>query len=149
MAATTKAYGNFAQHLARGRINWAKTGGSLIKCALMANTYTPDQDAHASWADVKEHEASGTGYTAGGSQVGLLDTTYDAGTNTLHLDAENVTWGSLCLTARYAVLYAAGVSDDASWLIACTDFGVDKAPCDEPLWVLFDEAGVITITVSA
>lgn len=66
MAATTKAYGNFARHLARGRINWAKTGGSLIKCALMANTYTPDQDAHASWADVKEHEAAGLGYTAGG-----------------------------------------------------------------------------------
>jgi len=148
MAATSKAYGNFALHLAKGRVSWLASGGSTVKCALLANTYTPDQDAHATWADVSAHEVSGTGYTAGGVALVLTDATYDSGTNTLTLDAADAEWLSLSLTARYAVLYVVGAGPSTSWLIAYTDFGVDKAPQEEPLKVMFNPAGIVTMTVA-
>lgn len=148
MAATSKAYGNFALHLAKGRVNWLASGGSTVKCALLANTYTPDQDAHATWADVSAHEVSGTGYTAGGVALVLTDASYDSATNTLTLDAADAEWTALTLTARYAVLYVDGGSAATSWLIAYTDFGVDKAPESEPLKVIFNAAGIVTMTVA-
>lgn len=148
MAATSKAYGNFALHLAKGRVNWLASGGSAVKCALLANTYSPDQDAHATWADVLAHEVSGTGYTAGGAALVLTDASYDSATNTLTLDAADAEWSSLSLTARYAVIYIDGATDATSWLVAYTDFGVDKAPLEEPLKVIFNAAGIITMTVA-
>ena len=148
MAATSKAYGNLALHLARGRINWAAAGGSTVKCALLANTYTPDQDAHATWADISAHEASGAGYLSGGVALVLTDASYNAATNTLTLDATDAEWAALTLTARYAVVYVVGGSAATSWLIAYTDFGVDKSPEAEPLKVIFNASGIVSVSVA-
>ena len=148
MAATSKAYGNIALHMARGRINWQLGSGMAVKCALLANTYAPDQDAHATWADVSAHEVNGAGYTAGGVALVLTNASYDGATNTLTLDATDAEWAALSLAARYAVVYVVGATEAVSWLIAYTDFGADKAPDAEPLKVIFNEAGIVSITVA-
>ena len=46
MAAVSKAYGNFFKHLAKGEIPWKASGGVSLKVALLANTYTPNQDTN-------------------------------------------------------------------------------------------------------
>jgi len=43
MAAVSKAYGNFFKHMAMGDIPWKASGGVSLKCALLKNTYTPNQ----------------------------------------------------------------------------------------------------------
>ncbi|HOA16010.1 MAG TPA: hypothetical protein PLT03_03680 [Bacillota bacterium] len=148
MAATSKAYGNFALHLAKGRVNWLQTGGSTVKCALMKNTYTPNQDTQLAWSDISTHEVTGAGYTAGGVTLTKYDASYNASTNTMTMDALDAEWTALTLTARYAVVYVSGGTSSDSWLIAYTDFGVDKSPDGEPLKVIFNTAGIVTVTVS-
>ncbi|MCC7208322.1 MAG: hypothetical protein IT323_13525 [Anaerolineae bacterium] len=48
-----------------------------IKGALIANTYTPDRDAHDFWDDVVAHEVpNGNGYTTGGATLASKTLTY-------------------------------------------------------------------------
>lgn len=148
MAATSKAYGKLALHLFLGRIKWQIEGGSTIKCALLANTYVPDQDADTTWEEISAHETSGTGYTQGGKTLVLKDVAYDSDTNTLKVDADDAYWSGLTVTARYAVVYVQGATDAESWLVAYTDFGVDKCPEEESLKVIFNTAGIVSVSVA-
>jgi len=148
LAAISKAYGKLAQHLFLGRINWQAEGGSTIKCALLKNTYIPDQDTDTTWEDISSHEVSGTGYTPGGNTLVLRDVAYDPDTNTLKVDAEDTLWPELTLTARHSVVYVEGATDAESWLIAYTDFGVDKPLEEESLKVIFNIAGIVSVSVA-
>ena len=119
-----------------------------IKVMLCTSAYTPNQDTHQYKASVT-NEVVGTGYTAGGATLTGVTVTYTAGTNTLAIDAADVSWASSTITARYAVIYDGTPGTDATRpLIAYVDFGADVPSSGGPFSITWDAAGIATVVVS-
>jgi hypothetical protein len=146
MAVSAKPYGNVVGKAFNKEID---LDTDTIKVALLANTYTPDQDAHDYFSDVSADEVTGTGYTAGGATLASKTATYVAGTNTFTFDAADVSWADSTITARYAVIYDAATGTPATEpLIAFVDFGADVSSSNGTFEITWDAAGIFTATVS-
>lgn len=148
MAVTAKWYGNGVKACVTGDVVWKASGGSPVKCALLANTYTPDQDAHDFFDDVVAHQISGTGYTAGGVSLTLSDPTYDAASNEVRMDATDASWTTATITARYAVIYKATGVNSTSTLIGYVDFGEDVSATAGTFTIQWNASGVCKITAA-
>lgn len=102
--------------------------------------------AHASGAAV----TSGQGYTAGGITLTSKTVTYTAGTNTLSLDAADLSLTGNPLGARYAVIYKDTGTPSTSPLLGYVDFDDDKvATGGGTLQIQWDATGVIVGTTPA
>lgn len=146
--ATLKVYGKALDHLADADVDWV---ADTIKVALVASTYTPDQDTHDFFDDVDQDEISGTGYTTGGATLGNKTRTYDSGTNKITLDADDITtdWTSASFTARYAVIYKSrGGAASADELIGWVDFGGDQTVSGGTFSIAWNAAGLVTLTTT-
>lgn len=144
MAVTAKVYGSFIGHLAQKRVD---LDSDTIKIALTTPLYTPNQDTDDFFNDVT-NEVTGTGYTAGGATLTGVTWVYDSASNTWKFDAGDVSWASSTITARYAVIYDATPGTAATNpLIAYIDFGADVTTTSGTLSIVFDAAGVFTVTV--
>jgi len=143
----SKLYGQFISQALNKEIDWDT---DTIKVALLTNAYTPDQDAHNYFDDVSTYEVSGaTGYTSSGITLTNKTNTYNAGSNTIVLDADDVTWSSSTITARYAVVYDATPATNAtSPLIGYVDFGSDQSSSNGNFTITWDATGIVRITVA-
>jgi hypothetical protein len=143
----SKLYGNFLSQALNKEIDFDT---DTIKVALLTNGYTPDQDAHNYFDDVSTHEVSGaTGYTSGGITLANKTNTYNSGSNTIVLDADDVTWSSSTITARYAVVYNASPATNATRpLIGYVDFGSDQSSSNGNFTITWDATGIVRITVA-
>jgi hypothetical protein len=142
----SKLYGQFVQAAFNKEIDF---DSDTIKVALLANTYTPDQDAHNYFDDVVAHEVTGTGYTAGGNTLANKTNTYDSATNVIKLDADDTTWASSTITARYAVIYDATPATNATRpLIGYVDFGSDQSSSNGNFTITWDSTGIVRVTVA-
>lgn len=142
----SKLYGQFVQQAFNKEIDF---DSDTIKVALLANTYTPDQDAHNYFDDVSTYEVTGTGYTAGGATLANKTNTYDSATNVIKLDADDVTWASSTITARYAVIYDATPATAATRpLIGYVDFGSDQSSSNGNFTITWDSTGIVRVTVA-
>lgn len=102
--------------------------------------------AHSSGAAV----TSGQGYTAGGPTLASKTVTYTSGTNTLTLDAADLSLTGNPLGARYVVIYKDSGSAATSPLIAYYDLGDDTvATGGGAFQVQFDATGIVTATTPA
>ena len=120
-----------------------------IKVALLTNSYTPDQDAHNYLDDVVANEVSGTGYTTGGATLANKTNSYNSATNVIVLDADDTTWSSSTITARYAVIYDASPATNATKpLIGYVDFGSDQSSSNGNFTITWDATGIVRITVA-
>lgn len=145
MAVTAKMYGGFLQSLAAKEIS---LGTDTLKVMLCTSSYAPDQDTHRYKSSVTA-EVSGTGYTAGGATLTSVTVAYNAGTNTLTLDAADPSWAASTITARYAVFYDSTPATDATRpLIAYVDFGADVISTAGAFTITLDAAGIATITAA-
>lgn len=146
MAVTAYVYGNFMKNVLSGKaVDWIN---HPIKVMLCSSAYAPDQDAHQTKADVTG-EVTGTGYTAGGAALTNKTITYDAATNTVILDADDVVWPNATITARYAVIYDDnGATDADKLLIGYVDFGLDAASSNGDFKIIWDAGGIVRITAS-
>ena len=119
-----------------------------IKVMLCTSTYSPNQDTHQYKSSVT-NEVTGTGYTAGGATLANCTITYTGASNTLKLDADDVSWAASTITARYAVIYDSTPASDATRpLIALIDFGADMSSTSGAFTITFDANGIATVTVS-
>jgi hypothetical protein len=144
MAVTAYAYGNFAGKALNKEIDW---DSDTIKIMLCTSSYTPNQDTHEYKDDVT-NEVSGDGYTAGGATLANKSITYTGATNVLKLDADDVTWSSSTITARYAVIYDdTPVEDSAKPLICYIDFGEDKISNLGDFIIEINSDGILTFTM--
>lgn len=111
---------SFKVELLGGVHNFAGTGADSFKIAL----YTSAASLGAATAAYSAtNEVSGTGYTAGGADLTLVDPSAD-GTEAI-LDFADVSWGpGADFTARGALIYNATNGNKA---VAVLDFGSDKA----------------------
>jgi len=142
----SKLYGQFLSQALNKEIDWDT---DTIKVALLSNSYTPDQDAHNYLDDVVANEVTGTGYTAGGATLANKTNSYNSATNVITLDADDVTWSSSTITARYAVIYDASPSTNATKpLIGYVDFGSDQSSSNGNFTITWDATGIVRITVA-
>lgn len=142
----SKLYGQFLSQALNKEIDWDT---DTIKVALLSNAYTPDQDAHNYFDDVVANEVTGTGYTAGGTTLANKTNTYNSATNVIVLDADDVTWSSSTITARYAVIYDASPATNATKpLIGYVDFGSDQSSSNGNFTITWDATGIVRITVA-
>lgn len=142
----SKLYGQFLQQALNKEVDWDT---DTIKVALLSNSYTPDQDAHNYFDDVVANEVTGTGYTAGGATLANKTNTYNSSTNVIVLDADDVTWSSSTITARYAVVYDASPATNATKpLIGYVDFGSDQSSSNGNFTITWDATGIVRITVA-
>ena len=142
----SKLYGQFLSQALNKEIDWDT---DTIKVALLTNSYTPDQDAHNYYDDVVANEVTGTGYTAGGNTLANKTNTYNSATNVIVLDADDTTWSSSTITARYAVVYDATPATNATKpLIGYVDFGSDQSSSNGNFTITWDATGIVRITVA-
>jgi hypothetical protein len=142
----SKLYGKFIQKSFNKEVDW---DSDTIKVALVTSGYAPDQDVHDYWDDVESFEASGTGYVAGGETLTNKTSTYDAPTNVITLDADDVTWSNSTITARYAVVYdASGGSSATNPLIGYVDFGSNQSSSNGNFTITWDATGIVRVTVA-
>jgi hypothetical protein len=142
----SKLYGNFVVKSFNKEIDW---DSDTIKVALLTNAYTPNQDAHDYFDDVVANQVTGTGYTSGGLTLANKTNTYNSSTNVIVLDADDVTWASSTITARYAVIYDATPATDATRpLIGYVDFGSDQSSSNGNFTITWDSTGIVRVTVA-
>lgn len=143
---SSKLYGNFLSKSLNKEVDWDT---DTIRVALLSNAYTPNQDTHDYFDDVSGNEVTGTGYTQGGIALTNKTNTYNGGTNTIVLDADDVTWSSSTITARYAVIYNASPATNATRpLIGYVDFGSDQSSSNGNFTITWDATGIVRITVA-
>jgi hypothetical protein len=142
----SQLYGQFIQQAFNKEIDW---DSDTIKVALLTNAYTPNQDAHNYLDDVIANEVTGTGYTSTGITLANKTNTYDSATNVIKLDADDVTWASSTITARYAVIYDATPATNATRpLIGYVDFGSDQSSSNGNFTITWDSTGIVRVTVA-
>lgn len=142
--ATTKTYGSLIAKAFNKEIDF---DSDTIKVALLSSSYTPNQDTHDYWDDVSANQVTGTGYTAGGATLANKSVTYTSGTNVTKFDADDVSWTSSTITARYAVIYDDTPATNATKpLIAYIDFGSDQSSSSGTFSIVWDAAGIFTTT---
>lgn len=115
--------GQYSATAAR-RVDWVNDS---VKVSLHTVTYVPNQDTHDFFDDATNELPTAGGYTAGGVTLAGKTANYTGGTNTLSLDANDVSWTSATFTARIAVIYVdtAGASTTDP-LLGYVDFGGDQ-----------------------
>lgn len=146
MAVTAKLYGKSMLSILNKEIDW---NSDVIKVALCTSSYTPDQDAHDYFNDITNELPTANGYTSGGATLANCAAAYTAGTNVAKFDADDVTWASSSITARYAIVYDSSPGTAATNpLIAYVDFGADVSSTSSNFTITWDAAGIFTITVA-
>lgn len=103
---------------------------------LVTATYTPNKDTHTKRSDVT-NEVTGTGYTAGGEEVGVT-VTKDTANDRLDVEFDNVSWTGATITARACVIYKyRGGLASADELVAYVDFGSNVSSTNAAFAVTF------------
>ena len=122
-----------------------------IKLALTTSVQALTDDFAGASTDCRyadlTAEVVGTGYTAGGTA--LANVTWTRSAATVTFDADDVSWATSTITARYGVLYADGATNKD--IIAY--FLLDSAPADVSttagtFLVSWNASGIFTYTKS-
>jgi hypothetical protein len=131
--------------MAGGSIAWQ---ADTIKALLAKPGYTPNQTTHQFRSSVTAQEfAAGGGYTAGGTAIGTPTKAFATLTTTL--DGNDIAWTNLSGTVRYVVVYKSrGGADTADELIGYVDLGGDQVLVGADLSIIWNAAGIFTLTVS-
>ena len=116
-----------------------------IKVALLTSSHTQDKD-NSTWADVSANEVSGTGYTAGGATVANVSVTQDDANDQATVDADDTTWSSSTITARYAVYYDDTLTNDD--IICIFDFVSDQSSSNGDFTLQVNASGLMALAQS-
>ncbi|AKJ72124.1 hypothetical protein WKY82_09340 [Gordonia malaquae] len=143
MAVSAKLYANFHKSIGNKEVD---LDSDAIKVMLCTSSYTPNQGTHQYKSSVTG-EVTGTGYTAGGAT--LASVTAGVTGNVFKFDADDVSWPSSTITARYAVIYDSTPGSDASRpLIGYVDFGADVSTTSGTFQIVWNSSGIFTQTVA-
>ena len=148
MALTMHMMGQTPLAFASGSAGWPTSGGT-VRLILLKSTYTPDQDAHRTKADlvVASNElAAGGDYVAGGGTVTNPTRAYTAAGNISTLDGDDVVWTNLSGTFRYVALVDGTASTGI--LYGWGDFGTDQVVSGVGFTVQWNAAGIFQGTVA-
>jgi len=146
MSVTAKMFGKFFLSTMNKELD---LNSDAIKCALITAAHAPDQDVDQYWDAAHgmiEVGNSGT-YAAGGAACGTPTIAYDAGTNVMNFDCDNIQWTGATITARYAIFYDSTPAANKP-LIGYVDFGADVSCTNGTFDLTIATGGVFAITVA-
>lgn len=145
-AVTGLLYGKLTLALANKEHDFS---ADTLKVLLTTSSYSPNQDTHDYLDDIT-NEVVGTGYSAGGATLANKTETYTGATNTYMLDADDVSWASSTITARYGVVYNAtgGGTDASRGLIGYQNFGGDQSTSGTTFTIQWAAAGIVNMVVA-
>jgi len=141
MAVSGKMYGNAILKAFNKDVDWDT---DIIKVALLASAYTPNQDTDILWSAISSNEVTGVGYTVGGATLASKTIAYDNATNVIKMDSADVTWATSTITARYAVIY----DSTSGILLGYVDLGVNESSSAGNFTLVWDANGIFTVTVT-
>lgn len=144
MAVSSFVYGLALQSMLNKEIDF---DSDTVKAMLCTSTYAPNQDTHRYKSSVT-NEVTGTGYTAGGVTLANKTVVYTAATNTLALDADDPSWSTATITARYLVFYIDTGTASTSPVLAYVDFGADVSSTAGTFTYQIPAAGLATFTAA-
>lgn len=133
-------YNRFKTNLLKGLFDANASGSHIIKVALLADTYTFNPD-HNYFTTISSHEISGTNYTAGGTTLSNFSVTQDNTEDWGRFDADDATWNTSTITARYAVAYDNTLTTKD--LIFCIDFQQNKVTVGGTFSIVWNSVGLI------
>lgn len=116
------------------------------KVALLSSGYTPSK-THSFFSDLT-NEVTGSGYSAGGATLGNKAVTRDDTNLWATFDADDATWTTSTITARYAVIYQSTGVAGTSPLLALIDFGSDITSSASTFTLPFNASGIFRIAVT-
>lgn len=120
MAITQAMCTSFKVGILNSTFNFSSTTTQTYKIALYTSSATLDA---STTAYTSSNEASGTGYTAGGTALTISVNPTSSGT-TAYLSFANASWSTATITARGALIYLANGTTNPS--VCVLDFGSDK-----------------------
>lgn len=138
----TVIYNSFKKKIMDGSID---LDTDTIKVALCSSSYTPDQDAHDFFDDITNEVAASGTYSAGGATLANKAVTADNTDNEGVFDADDVSWTSATITARYAILYKSTGTAATSPLIAAIDFGSDQSSSTGTFTITWSSEGILNL----
>lgn len=135
-------YSAFKKKIADGTLDLDLATAGAYKVMLVTSSYTPSA-AHDFRDDIT-NEVSGTGYTAGGTN--LPNPAVNIVSTSAYWDADDVSWATATITARGAVIYRArGGASSADELCCYIDFGSDKTSTGGTFAITWAANGIIQI----
>jgi hypothetical protein len=124
----------------KGSVNMST---DTIKVALLTATHSTNIDTQKFWSDVSANEITGTGYTAGGQALANKAVTQDNVDDEGVFDADDITWATATITARYAVVYKDTGVAGTSLILAIIDFGANKTSTGGDFVIQWNTEGII------
>lgn len=125
-----------------------------IVAVLLSASYTPGRTTHSLWSDVSAYEVTGTNYSAGGVALANKTMTHSGGTGTW--DADDVSWTTATLTAKYVALVrrAGGSLVSGDLLIGYMDLNTaggssTVSSTNSTFAVQWSASGIMTVTGNA
>ena len=139
MAITSTLTTSFKVELLKGNHNFTNSSGDTMKLAL----YTSSATLGATTTSfVTTGQASGTGYSTGGSN--LTNVTPTSTGTTAVTDFSDLTFGTATITARGCMIYN---SSDSNKSVATIDFGGDKTSTAGDFTIVFPAAAASTAII--
>lgn len=116
------------------------------KAMMVKAAYALDQDAHDFINDVSANEATGTGVSAGGVTLSSVTTTIDSATNTVKLDAADIT--GINATFCYVVVYVDTGTPSTSPVLSITD--LSEGTATDSVWtgVVWGSDGIVGVSAA-
>lgn len=144
-AGTVTLYGAAKENIAKALID-LDTDSFVV--TLLGSGYTPAANTNATWSDISANQITGTGYTAGGAALTGVTVTRSGGTVTF--DADDVSWTSSTLTAKYAVIAkkAGGSLAGTDLLLAYVELetGSTVSTTNGTLAINWNASGIFTLS---
>lgn len=141
MAAPTLVYTNSPKHAVLSLLALGTP-----KLLLATDSYSPDQDAHE-FADDITDEAAGTGYTTGGISLDNVDVLVDTATNTVTLDADDIS--GISVSCRWAVIYVDTGVPGVSPVVSYTDLSEGLGGDLTVTGIQWDADGILPFVVAS
>ena len=139
MAITSTLTTSFKFELLKGNHNFTNSSGDTMKLAL----YTSSATLGATTTSfVTTGQASGTGYSTGGSN--LTNVTPTSTGTTAVTDFSDLTFGTATITARGCMIYN---SSDSNKSVATIDFGGDKTSTAGDFTIVFPAKAASTAII--
>lgn len=133
---------NFKLKMAEAFFQVSKT----YRMSLHDSSLIPNEDTHKNFSDLTD-EVSGTGYVAGGDDIGDPVLTQDDELNEVKVDWEDYTFTNLTVPEiRYAAIYEDTGTPGTSTIIAILDFGQNEASVAADFIVKMNAHGVLNVT---
>ncbi|SDM21201.1 hypothetical protein [Halarsenatibacter silvermanii] len=147
MAVTARKYTRANYNAYRGNLSDPVDGATVIKVALMEESFVFNQNIDDNWDDISEHEISAAEnppYEEGGQE--LANKSFDVEGNAVVLDGDNIIWPNSNITAHYAVIYDATPAEDTDKkLLGIQDFDGEKSTSDGNFEIQWHENGILAV----